>query len=158
MKLVKVILLFLALTCFMSCSMTKFKIQKNDRATEKAIASFFKTNGNAFFLRSTYSTKSTVWSYEKGYVLIKRLENGKEEFFKEVSSFAWYSYANENEVKLSEFNGCVELDGDLFGFKFKDDKNIRTEDYPVNIACMVGKKYESEFIKKLVEEMIAFIL
>lgn len=146
------------LSSIMSCSTTKFKVKSNNKATDKAITSFLIENENAFYLRSTYSTESTVWSYTKEYILIKRIVNGKEELKKEPTSFELEKYFQSiGEIKF-EFDDCMELDGDLFGFQFTKYDNLEEGIFPVNINCIIKKSYVVESANNLMNEINRFKL
>ena len=64
------------MSVLVSCS-TMHYVKVNDKQTARQVTSFYQKNGNAFYLSSTYSTVSTVWTYEENSIVICRLRNVK---------------------------------------------------------------------------------
>lgn len=62
---------------FVSCSTMKQNISKNNKSTNKLTSSLLDKNGNVFYLNSTYTTFSTVWTYSKDKLEIYKLAKSK---------------------------------------------------------------------------------
>lgn len=71
------LLLPVVIFTLVSCSIMKNNIQKNNKFADKTISSFLEKNGNAFYITSTYSTASVVWTYNKNGIEINKLVKGK---------------------------------------------------------------------------------
>lgn len=139
-------------TMFASCSTMKQNISNNQKRTSEQIETLFLINGNAFCISSSFSTLSTVWSYSNGNIFIYRLSKGK--IVKEET------YLSQNPIELKyDFkeelikSGCIELDGDGFSVRLKKNSEIESQDLPINIKCFTQKKYKSDFLNKIVEDI-----
>lgn len=136
---------------FSSCSTMKQSITKNQKNTNKNITNLLKNNDNVFYLYSTYSTFSTVWTYRNDSIEIYRLAKGKltsKEIYKNkgIKSFQIPSIKDLN----SDIDICgLVLDGDIIGFHFDKNHNQITTD----IKCFKTQKYQSDFLNKLVEDI-----
>lgn len=156
MKYLKITLIGFV-TMFTSCSTMKQNIIKNHKKTVVQMETLFSNNGNSFSLNSTNSNLSTVWTYTDGSIFIYRLVKGKlvkQETYssKEATKF---KYDFKDELMQS---GCIELDGDGFSFKGKNDTEIETQNLPINIKCFTQKKYQSHFLNKIVEDINTYKL
>lgn len=142
---------------FTSCSTMKQNINKNHKKTLAQMETLFSNNGNSFSLNSTNLVLSTVWTYTNESIFIYRLVKGKlvkQETYslKESTKF---KYDFKDELMQS---GCIELDGDEFSFKGKNDIEIETQNLPINIKCFTQKQYQSQFLNKIVEDINTYKL
>lgn len=143
--------LFLTVILLVSCSTMKNSIQKNQKKAETVFSKLLEENGNAFYLTSSYATFSTVWSYRDHQIVVYKLGSGevssKQEFVikDQMSSFS--------KTTLFELDSCMELDGDIFGFKIKEEDNLIQEDLPISIECFKKGKYQSDFLNKIVRDI-----
>lgn len=133
----------------------KHNIGKNNKFTDKTISSFFKKNGNVFYLNSTYIMSSTVWTYSNGNIDIYKLSKGKViEHLKFIDKgIANYVVPVDSELHW-EFKECgYELDGDGFGYQIKKSSGIEQQDLPIDIKCFTKLKFKSAFLNKIVEDI-----
>lgn len=155
------LLLPVVIFTLVSCSIMKNNIQKNNKFADKTISSFLEKNGKAFYITSTYSTASVVWTYNKNGIEINKLVKGKvvrKEFFpvKETWQFDAFAF---RDIETELYQNCgLELDGDLFGFSLYADNTIRKEDFAVDIGCLKTKTYQSGFLNKVVEDINAYMM
>ncbi len=139
-----------------SCSTMKQNIHKNNKFTDKTISSLLEKNGNVFYITSTYSTGSVVWTYNENGIEIYKLVKGKvirKEVFpvKETWQFNVFAF---RDIETELYQKCgLELDGDLFGFSLYVDNTMHKEDFAVDISCLKTETYKSEFLNKVVEDI-----
>jgi hypothetical protein len=161
MKNILIILIVSFVTIFTSCSTMKQSIVKNKRLTEKKATFLLNSNGNVFYLYSTYSTFSTVWSYRNDTIEIYRLAKGKLINKEEYKNAGITSFKKPSIKDLdSDINKCgIVLDGDIFGFEF--NKNTPPNLYnqiTTDLECFKTQKYQSQFLNKLVEDVNTYKL
>lgn len=157
-RISRIFLLYVSVLLIVSCSTMKHNISKNNKYTERVINSLLKSNESVFYLNSTYSTFSVVWFYKEDSIEIHRLANGK--------TIEKLSFPNNGVLKYDvptlkdlnkEIEECgYELDGDGFGFRTKKGTEIEKQDLPINIECFVKGKYKSDFLNKIVEDIITY--
>jgi hypothetical protein len=138
---------------FISCSTMKHNIKNNSKATDKTISSLLEKNGNVFYLNSTHSTFSTVWTYNKDKIEIYTLANGKISLQQEYSTTRIDNINQISKGELFELDQCIELDGDGFGYRIKRGLEIEQQDLPIGIECFARLKYKSDFLNKVVEDI-----
>lgn len=153
MKSTMRIVLTIIVTFFMSCSTMKHYIQKNSKLTDETISSLLEKNGNVFYLRSTYVTISTVWTYSKDRLEIYKLAKGKISLQQEYTTTSIDNINQISKEELFELDQCMELDGDGFGYRIKRDSEIEQQDLPISIECFTKRKYKSDFLNKVVEDI-----
>jgi len=149
-------LLFIFITVLLvSCSTMKNGIKKNNKTTEKLVASLFEEKGNVFYLTSTYATFSRVWTYDKEKVEIYRLADGKiyEQRVHKKNSEILSQVPTFKELHLDLKECGYELDGDGLGFKIKTNNQTIEEDLPIEINCLKKGKYKSDFLNALVDDI-----
>ena len=150
------IILFSILLILMSCSTMQYNINKNNKFTEKHISNLLQKNGNVFYLFSTYSTFSIVWTYNKNGIEIYRLAKGKV-FRKEI--FSEKEWIQDVKISVEDINNelyktcSVVLDGDGFGFKINIDGIIHEDRFAIDIDCMKQQTYKSDFLNKIVYDI-----
>lgn len=141
---------------FTSCATMKHSIMKNQKYTNKYIINLLNNNDNVFYLYSTYSTFSTVWTYRNDSIEIYRLAKGKlknKEMYKNagIKSFQMPSIKDLN----IDIDKCgLVLDGDILGFEF--DKNNPEKSHSqitTDMECFKTQKYKSDFLNKLIEDI-----
>ena len=160
-SLVKILLLSFFIMLFtVSCSMRQ-NISKNDRLTDKTISLLSKKKENVFYLMSTYATFSIVWTYSDYKIEIYKLAKGR--IYKQTEypndGIAGYQIPTSKELNLEIFNRekCpIVLDGDGFGYRIKRGSEIVGDDLPVEIECFTKNKYQSEFLNKIVADIITY--
>ena len=148
------------LSLFVSCS-TMHYIKVNHNHTERLLNSFYQKNENAFYLSSTYSNFSTVWTYEEDRAVVYRLQNGRirqKLSFNGIEPFQFGSLIPENLEKELYQDCPMVLDGDMFGFIIDIDHIRHKDDYPVDISCMKRGNYDSVVIMRLVNDIKSYHL
>ena len=140
---------------------TMHYIKVNHNHTERLLNSFYQKNGNAFYLSSTYSNFSTVWTYEEDRAVVYRLQNGRirqKLSFNGIEPFQFGSLIPENLEKELYQDCPMVLDGDMFGFIIDIDHIRHKDDYPVDISCMKRGNYDSVVIMRLVNDIKSYHL
>lgn len=149
------ILLF-TLCLLVSCSATNYVIKKNRYLTNKEVELLFQKNGNAFYLSSTYSYFSFVWSYNEDSVEIFRLRKGiikQKQVFKEKENIQYAGFSLE-DIETELYQKCaLELDGDEFGYIIDYNGKRFKADFAVNINCLKQQKYNSVFLNKIINDI-----
>jgi hypothetical protein len=133
----------------------EYNIRKNHKFTDKMISSLLQKNGNTFYLNSTYTTFSRIWTYTENTFEIYKLANGKvyEKTTYSDNGFSNIGMPESKEIDL-EIEECkYELDGDFFGYRIKTGSEIKQQDLLISIECFTKKKYKSEFLSKIVEDI-----
>lgn len=136
-----------------SCSSFKQQIKKNDRFTDDMIGKLFKTNQNVFYARSTNYSFSTVWSFSTDSVKVYELLNGKINGEKAYAALGMYELIRYPKQESKALVPCMELDGDMLGYKIKRDTTVDQEDLSVNIKCFIAQKHDSPIINKMVTDI-----
>jgi len=137
----------------LSCSSFKYNIKKNDRYTDKMICKLSKEHNNLFYIRSTYSTYSDIWFYQKETIVRYRLEKGILKSIIEKQSIELPKIESIIDQDFLEFDNCLVLDGDVFGFKMDKDGKYYNTSFSVSIDCIIKGDYKSEFLKKIVNDI-----
>jgi len=120
-------------------------------------SSLLRKNGNVFYIKSSYATYSTVWTYIDGKIKIYRLVNGKVSMQNEFPDKRISDYKIP-VIPDKEVKNCYELDGDILGFKINENDQLLQKDFPVNIQCFTNEKFSSLFLNKLVEDISSYKL
>lgn len=153
-------LLSVTVLIYVSCSTMKNSIQKNRKYTEKIVSSLYEENGNVFYLQSSYSTFSTVWTYGKTQIEVYKISKGKiynrEKYNGTNQTLKLVPTFNEIHIELKECG--YELDGDIFGFKIINGSEVEQQDLPISIDCFTKLKYKSEFLNKIVKDINTYKL
>ena len=123
---------------------------------KKLFERLYKSNGNAFYIKSTSISVSFVWSYAENKIAIYKLFKGKVVDSKVLSdaNSNWLDRFSKKE--LSEVDSCLELDGDVLGFKLKYDNSVVQDNLPVNLDCFLKKKLNSVFLDGVIADMKAY--
>ena len=140
------------LTMFiLSCSMINDLNGSNEN--KRLFEHLYKSNGNAFYIKSTNISISFVWSYSEKKIFIYKLSKGKIIDSRESpnTNSNWLNQFSKKE--LTEVDSCLELDGDVLGFKLKYDELLVQDDLPVNLDCFVKKKLNSVFLNSLITDI-----
>jgi len=147
----KLIIIIITILLFSSCSTMQNSIKKNNKFTNQMIESLFSDNKNVFYIKSSYSTFSKVWSYQNNKIEIYNLVKGK------VDSKSLYeanNYLNQVPKKeIFEVDKCMQLDGEIVGYKISLDNIKYSEDLPVDMKCFLNQDYETEFLNILVKDI-----
>jgi len=136
----------------LSCSTTNRLYNK--RENKKLVSQLFESNGNAFYVRSTNIVISFVWSYSDKEVFIYKLSKNKiidKRVLLITGKPNWHKQPSNEE--LYELDTCMELDGDMFGYKLKIDGKVEEQDLPINLECFTRGKFKSDFINKVVKDI-----
>ncbi|MGD1840701.1 MAG: hypothetical protein ACFB0B_07370 [Thermonemataceae bacterium] len=115
------------------------------------VATLYADNENAFYIKSSYATFSTVWTYRADKIKIYYLAKGRvvDEITHETRS-----YLDEvSAVNTFEFDSCMQLDSEVIGYKVVFDDKVYEKRFPVDIACIRQQNYESSFFQKLVKDI-----
>lgn len=149
------LLLPVVILTFVSCSTMKQSITKNNKSTDNLVLSLLEENGNAFYLSSTYATFSTVWTYKRNRIEVYKLVKGKisDKMSYQSGGFSNYEIPNNKELENETRECGYELDGDIFGFKIKNELEVNQQDLPISIECLKKLKYNSEFLNKVVDDI-----
>jgi len=152
-KIINNVIYVLLMLFVLSCGISN-KLNRTTNKREKIINQLFENNGNAFYISSSHVLVSYVWSYSDNKINIYKLSgnkiwkinnlpiNERDDFFKQLS-----------KEELYEIDKCMELDGDIFGYKFKKDGLLERHDFPVNIDCFVQQKFKSKFLNKIITDI-----
>ena len=135
-----------------SCSITSK--MHNKTINNKLVNRLIESNGNVFYINSTYIIISYVWTYDKDNVVIYKLKKGKvidTKMFTAIGVSVWIKTPPTDDY--FELDSCMELDGDMFGYWIKDGENIKHKDYPINLECFRNGTYKSDFINKIVRDI-----
>lgn len=155
-KCYTIIVLLFIISFLVSCSTVRYNIKRNKDLTVRQVNYFYKKNGNAFYLCSTYATFSVVWTYDEDNFQIYRLQEGRirqKQIFKS-KDIIQYAVVSLEDLEDELYRKCaLELDGDSFGFKVEIDRKTYIADYAVNINCMKQGKYESNFLNKITNDI-----
>jgi len=155
------LMLIFLLSFSISCSTIKGDIKRNNNKTDKWVNYLVRKNGNAFYVTSTYSTYSTVWSYVNNQIMIYRITSGKilkEETYARNSNFI-NKLPSHKQLDKELFEKCgYELDGDFFGFKIKKDNSLIEENFSINLECIKNGKYNLFFFSEISRDITAFNL
>lgn len=154
MKFAFYIMIIGVIALLTSCSTMKQNISRNQKNTLNKVNSIFEKNGNVFYLTSTYSTISTVWTYKEGKILIYKLVNGKlksqEEYVNNDTSITPFN----PKIEILELDKFIELDGDMFGYKIMRGSQADIQDLSINIERFTqDSRYQSEFLNKVTEDI-----
>ena len=136
----------------LSCGITSKMYCKTDN--KKLVTQLLESNGNVFYIRSTYIIISYVWSYSENEIIVYELKKGKIENEKRISIKEkpnWIIPLFEKD--LFELDSCMELDGDMFGYWHKNGENVEQRDLPINLKCFRQGKYKSDFLNKVVNDL-----
>ncbi len=139
-----------------SCSTMRYNINQNNEFTEKQIINLFKKNGNVFYLSSTYTSFSTIWTYNFKEIEIYKLVKGKRNKKETISKKELIQYANIafKDIEKELYQKCdLELDGDMFGFRVNINGKIYNKDFPIDINCLKKGTYKSDFLNKIVNDI-----
>jgi hypothetical protein len=137
----------------LSCDATH-RIMSDKTKSKKLINQLLERNGNSFYISSTHVTVSFVWSYSGNTVTIYKLSKGKIVETKELAiNSNIKGIENLSEQKIQELDACMELDGDIFGFRLKKDGKVIEQDLPVNLECFTRNRYKSDFLNKIVADI-----
>jgi uncharacterized protein YihD (DUF1040 family) len=131
-------------------------MNRNNNFTDDFFNKLSSENGNAFYIKSSYSTFSTVWSYQTGKIEIYNISNGKIQ--KEEKLDAENFIKKIPKKRVFELDKCMELDGDIMGYKVDLNNKLYKEDFPIGMNCFLNEKYESEFFNMLVRDVDKFNL
>lgn len=151
MKFISIITV--AFTFFVTSCNTTSKMHR--RAGYKQLYNqLFETNKNAFYATSSHIKTALVWSYSNEGIVIYKLSDGAVVDRRMVA-------ITENQEWLIEFSkddfyeldSCIELDGDLLGIKVMKDNKTEEKDLPINLDCTTKKKYNSQFLNKIVSDI-----
>ena len=150
-------LTFISIVAFLtSCSAMKYNISRNNKLTDKTIFNLNKEYGNVFYVRSTYATFSTVWSYVDNSIKIYKLANGRLIDQQQYPTNGIEDFKIMTNDELLELNQCMELDGDIFGYSILKGEQIDQRDFPVGIECFTKINFKSNFLKKIVDDINTF--
>lgn len=151
----KITLLWVSLH-LISCSTMQYNINRNNTLTKKQLNYFLQKNGNAFYLSSTYSTVSVVWTYNSNGIEIYKLTKGKVD---KKETFSEKELKQYNELALKDigkdlYQKCaLELDGDNFGYRIDIDGKMQGKDFAIDINCLKKETYDSEILNKIVNDI-----
>ena len=133
-----------------------YNIKANRDLTAKQVNYFYQKNGNAFYLSSSSTNFSIIWTYYEGKVEIYRLQKGKisqRQIFRE-KEIIQYADISLEDIEKELYQKCaLELDGDTFGIIIEIDHKTHNADYAVDINCLKQGKYKSDFFNKITNDI-----
>lgn len=141
------------LTLFTSCSTVKNNIDKNHKKTLNKVNLLLKENGNAFYIKSTYSSMSTVWTYREDKIYIYKLKNSRLLYQQEYTTQNISVLLCNLKCETEEPDNCFMLDGDMFGYRIKQNLEIEKQDFAIDIKCFTTSKYKTKFLTKIIEDI-----
>lgn len=145
------ILVMLAFSFLSSCSLT-YVFKKNHRSTERLVNRLYRRNENAFYMTSTYSTYSYVWTYKGDKIEIRKLNFGKvvEKEILKTKGIGPYDEKSLKEAKkeLEEKHPFV-LDGDEVGYIIRVNDEAYRVDYAIDIDSMKQNVYGSAILNDI---------
>ena len=154
-----VIVISLVVFFSISCSSLHYSIKRNQKYTKKLAVDLYNKNGNAFYLYSTYSTFSTVWSYNDETVELYRLQKGfvrQKQLYKE-KGIKQYTKVCMDDIEKEICKQCVlELDGDYLGFVIESDGIMHNHCFSVDLDCLKKGKFQSNFLNTLFNDIIIY--
>ncbi|KIX21279.1 hypothetical protein SY27_11070 [Flavobacterium sp. 316] len=136
-----------------SCSSIKSKIANNNKSTMSLLDKLYLENNNSFYIKSSYTTVSKVWSYHNDTITIFKLKEGKVYEEQNFSSKQLSDKIIVNKNDLFELDKCIELDGDIFGIRIKQSDQEILENLPMSIECFVKNQYKSDFFNSIVNDI-----
>lgn len=149
-KVIYTSLVCLTIILLTSCGIQR-AIKRNEKSTEKAIANFYEKYENVFYLKSTNSTFSTVWSYREQSLIVSKIERGKileSKIFANLNSKDLI-LPSQMEIELDLKKCGYELDGDIIGYKIQQEGIISENSFPVSIECLKKENFQTSFFSKL---------
>ena len=148
--------LLIVMVVMTSCSSIMHNISKNNKFTDKITSTLFEENGNVFYIKSTYATFSSVWTYKDNDLCLYKLANGKINLVKEYPCVHINNFRPISENELTELDSCMELDGDILGFILKMESQNEKQEFPIGIACFKAQHFNSEFLTKIASDIKQF--
>lgn len=136
-----------------SCS-TVYRINSNNKATSRIVSSLLEDNGNVYYLQSTYSKSSVIWTYGEDGIEIYRLHSGKLLSQKHIKTDECNDALFLNMEDLVELDDYLELDGDILGVQTWKMK----QEYPVCFDCILNGPLHSKRLNLLIHDIINYEL
>lgn len=152
------ILIVFSICIITSCMSTQHYIKKNKKVTEVKTNTLFKKNGNVFYIYSTHSSYSVIWSYRDTMIEIYKLNKGR--VYKEL--IITQDNLIKNNISFSNieddiYNNCaLQLDGDVLGLGFHSKGKEFHERFPVDINCLKDKKHETNLLNIIVSDITKY--
>lgn len=131
----------------------------NSIRTTSLTRSLHKKNGNAFYLDTTWSPYSVVWSYGKGSISIFKVKKGvvrKKQVYSNEGIMQYINCIEDNLEKELESVCGFWLDGDGFGFIITIDSLSYKANYPVEIESFKKGTFNSSFLNKIRNDIIEY--
>lgn len=151
MKLICIITVFY--TFFVTSCNTTSKMHQRT-GYKQLYNQLYEANKNAFYATSSHIKIALVWSYSNEGIVIYKLSDGAVVDRKMVlirENKEWLIDFSKDD--FYELDSCIELDGDLLGMKVMKDNKTEEKDLPVNLDCATKKKYNSQFLNKIISDM-----
>ncbi len=141
-------------------SLTK-QAEKHHKYCARKCIQLYKKNGNVFFIKSTYCNKSVVWTYCDNTIEIYTLLDNK---ITQTQTFSTQplsppiersAYAQIRE-EMAQKRLWID-DDDSLNFRI-DVANGETYGgyYPIDISTLKQGNYQSEFLNRIVQDMITY--
>ncbi len=126
----------------------KQKIIENKNYTDNFVNKLFKENGNVFYISSSHSSFSRVWTYTSSDILIYYLECNKSILNKRVEVVNFLEKVPKDT--FFETDVCLELDGELIGYKILQKGKLHEVELPISVNCLKNQNFKIEFLNNLV--------
>lgn len=144
----QIILAGLVLILLSSCSMSQY-IKRNNRSTERWACRLCERNGSAFYLSTTYSYISYVWTDKREEIEVRRLVKGKVQKKWTIKGNWIINYDGKALEKANnelEERCPFELDGDLVGYFIRVNGSVYEYSHGISMDCMEQNVYDSEIL------------
>lgn len=151
-----IIVLIFALFFLESCSTMHFAIRRNNNLTSRQVSHLYKENGNAFYLSSTYSSFSVVWTYDEDRIEIYRIKKGR---IKEKQVYCGKEMISFSGVDIKDIenaiyqNFALELDGDAFGFIIRIGSETCKENFAIDINSLKQRHEYPAFLERVINDI-----
>ena len=164
MFLIKIIFLSIGALCSCSTfkqSMLERKSAINNKLTENKAEELYYRNGNVFYITSTYSSSSTIWTYHDNKLTIFKLVNAK--IVKETTQIdnEWRKINLEQSYFREDIENNTNsnvLDGEILCIKLRIGTEHLEESYCIDINRFIEANFNSVFMKKLVQDIKNYVL
>lgn len=161
MKKRSVALIITVMVILSACSTIRFTFNTKINTVRTTILAnhLFKKNGNAFYLTTTWSPISVVWTYKGTKMEVFRLWRGsirnKQSFV--VDNITGYIDKGLEDAKEELYHTCpMCLDGDGFDYLILTDSGPYEAGYSLDIGDLKTVSFSSPFLKKLQKDINTF--
>lgn len=149
---------------FSACSTVRSKVfwsncEKNLKFTSYKVNELVLKNGNAFYVTSTNSYSSKIWTYTGSSLILFKITKGQINEVKEFNDIEWDKISVIREDIVNDFNKNTStniLDGDILGFKILLGEEVWEEVYCIDMQDFIESNFTTPFVKKLKLDIARF--